>query len=499
MHFSKPKYFLLKIFLILFIFIVSYSVFYNYLIVKNSLGNSSYKDFLLKSTRNLEKPRIIIESGSNSLHSINSSMIEKEFNRIVLNISDNANIPLFYKLMKIKKYSKSGDIILLPLGYTHYYSTSTFPKYFYDHLFGEFKSYYDALNFIEKSKLIFKTPISSPIKSMEKTVLKIDNTSHFIDMFNSGDRGDLKFIQRSPLDFYTQNKSCEEYIFIRSINKKFIYDTYNFTISTNFRDNIKLMLEMEKEKNIKFILTYPAVAGDHCYDGKYQNKFIQFNQELLDFLDEQNIPMIGEYQDSYFEKEHMNDTYYHVLPPARDIRTKKLIKNIQESKIYSLFKNTSTKKKVKLSKSKLLNESLNSIQFNHEYVIPGNELLLLYGWHNEEKWGVWSKGDSSKIIFKIDKDQIQEFVILKIKSKLFASRDKTDISVNGNKIGSYLLEGTNEIKIDKKFMNRDRTVIELKYKNVQSPKDLDISSDERKIKLGLESIQVNTSTIYDKI
>lgn len=501
MYFVKGKYFVWSLFFVLLIFIVSYIFIYNYLVNKTLLKTQydyHYQEFLLKSTKEYE--RIIIDGGSNSNHSINSQMLEKEFNKIVINISDNGVIPLFFKLHRLKKNSKSGDIILLPLGYIYYFSTDNNNKIFYDGLFGYFNSYYHGLDFVEKGKLIFQTPASSILKAITTQSNEMQNSLDFVEKFNFGERGDFKFRTKSQPDFFTQAKSCEEYIFLHKvipdINERLKYDNYDFILSSNFKRNISLMKEIEKENGVKFILTYPAVTGDNCYSGKYKEKFIEFDEELKEFLSKNDIPIIGSYQDSYFPKKYMNDTYYHVLPEARDIRTKKLIENIKNSNYYSLFNNSSKDKvEAKMDISNFIN-SIQSISFDKEYSFSSNvnniDIKLLRGWYQKETIGVWSKRERSRVIFKIDKNKIEKDLILKLKSNIFGDKDKSDIFINEKYLGTYLLDGVNNIKINKSFIDRNFITIEFRNKNIKSPKELGISEDNRALKLLLKSIEVTT-------
>ena len=118
MYFSKPKSFLISLFILFIVLNILYIYSYNMLVQKKSWGNHSYKNFLIENIKS--SPRIIIDGGSNAIYSIDSNLIEKEFNKTVINISDNARYPLEYKLARIEKNAIEGDIIILALEYLHY-------------------------------------------------------------------------------------------------------------------------------------------------------------------------------------------------------------------------------------------------------------------------------------------------------------------------------------------------------------------------------------------
>ena len=327
---KQAKKFVKNIFIYLFLSIILYVSIYNTTVKIKSWGVHSFKNYLLESTKEL--PRIIIDSGSNSHHGINSRLIEEEFHRITINLADNGGYPLRNKLLRIANNSVENDIVILPLEYMHY-SYQSIPKVFYDEIFGALDYYYYNLDFIEKLKFISKTPFSSLLNSFSKENKYTDNSDIFSSKFESNLRGDYEFISKTPLDAGTKNSSCEVYTLMTPIINHFV-------ISDTFKDNLKLIKKIEENKKIKIIITYPSVTGNNCYEGVYKNDFKTFIKNIKSLLKENDIALIGEVEDSNFKIKYMNNTYYHLLPSGRDIRTKRLIKRIKESKYNYLFQST---------------------------------------------------------------------------------------------------------------------------------------------------------------
>ena len=249
-------------------------------------------------------------------------MIEKEFNRKTINLSDNARYPLEYKLVRLERDAIEGDIIILALEYLHY-SYRYIPKNFYNHLFSSLSFYYYNLSFQDKIKLIYKTPLTSIIYAYKEQHQKLNRTKEFIKKFQNKDRGDKIAKFKTQLTSHAKKHTCQEYIFKDQIR-------YGFKISNIFKDNIKKIKELEKDKKIKFFIIYPAVAGDNCYTTQYSKDFKEFNNKIKNILKENNITLLGNYQDSYFKKEYQYNTYYHIIEKAREIRTKRLIKSLRE-------------------------------------------------------------------------------------------------------------------------------------------------------------------------
>jgi len=470
---SKSKKFVLSIFLFLFLFISLYIFLYEYTVSKKSWGVHSYKNFLLENTK--EFPRIIFDSGSSLYHSINSQILEEEFNRVVINLGDNGGYPLKYKLLRIAKHANKNDIVILPLEYIHY-SYQFIPKSFYDNIFGSLSFYYSSLSAFDRLSFISQTPFSSLFYSFLEENKNIDNSYEYIKKFNDKKRGDFEFVQKYPLDTGTKTVSCEMYILTTQI-------AHNFIISDIFRENMELLKKIEEDKGIKFILTYPAVVGDNCYSGVYKEKIKNFIKNIKAILKDNNIAFIGELEDSDFDKIYMNNTYYHVIPKARDIRTKRLIDAIKKSNLYSKIYN-SKKFSMKLDYKELKNyKKLKTINLKEKIIISNRikneKILFLNGWYSKEKWGVWTRGKISKFAVKISNKDIS----IVIKTRLF-SKDKTKIFINNKLLGDYLLDGINTIKIPNSFLDSDTLEFEFNNKNIISPK-----GDRRELKLGLESIE----------
>ena len=94
------------------------------------------------------------------------------------------------------------------------------------------------------------------------------------------------------------------------------------------------MKKLEREKGIKFIFTYPAVAGDDCYDPNdpHAADNQKFLKDVKKLIEDNGFEMIGDYKDSYFPRKFLHDTWFHLVPEARDMRTQKLIENLEKSK-----------------------------------------------------------------------------------------------------------------------------------------------------------------------
>jgi hypothetical protein len=484
-------------------FIIAYPLIYNSLVTKDSLINHSYKDFLLRYTNS---PRLIIDSGSNSVYGVNSGILEKELRILTINVADNAGYPLREKLYRLEKFTHKGDVIMLPLEWSHYFFKET-PWFFLENLFAELNFYYHEMPILIKLNLIAKLPFSSTVRILFKKITQptlIENQiqaeyKRFIDYedrFRQKERGDSK---EAIMASNNKDKgvSCNEYIFGKGLG----YDVLKsgFIISEQFKQNIELIKKLQN-KGVQVLFTWPTVVGDGCYQGKYADSFQAFVIKIKHYLNQNNILFVGEPDESRFEKNYLFNSYYHVIAVARDNRTKKLVELIQKSPAKTWFKQptgqspslTLTTNLIESQLANLLAGSLAGISHHQLLTISRqNKLFLAKGWYPIEPWGVWSKENESVLYVKLKVDLLQQDLKLVIENNLYGTQDKTTVLINDKKLGDYLLADKNSLVIPKQFLNANDGLVKIQFNHhhVKSPLEYGENRDPRKLKFGLKSLQ----------
>ncbi|MCK4493737.1 MAG: hypothetical protein KAU26_06750 [Methylococcales bacterium] len=481
----------------LIIFSLLYLFIFDLLVSKDLKISHSYKNFLLKHTK---APRLIIESGSNSFHAINSAMLEKEFNLLTINLADNAGYPLKYKLLRIENYSSSGDIILLPLEW-QYYSYQNAPNTFLNALFDPLNYYYVSLSWENKIKVIIKSTLSNLINTVNNVkqysggsvAAKVQSEYiHLIDYekkYQNKEKGDA-ILSDIPSSIEIINENCNEFILGSQLKN-------GFSISSTFKENIKTIKRLQK-KGLKIFFTWPAVAGEDCYHSK---EFRKFFKEIKALLTKNNIPFISKPEKSNFPKKYILNTFYHITPKARDIRTQTLIQEIKESELSTWFKpkkiTTSTHLDINSKDMKIdILSSLNEIE-NNQYISFGreslmNNIFLEEGWMSLDMYKLWSRGYKSSMTVKLNKKMLKKSLKMVIEARGYKKEDqsKTKILVNGRLLGNHQLKGKIEIIIPQALtiINKGFLKIELHYINVKSPLEYGDSQDHRKFKLWITSL-----------
>lgn len=131
---------------------------------------------------------------------------------------------------------------------------------------------------------------------------------------------------------------------------------------------------------------------------------------------------------------------------------------------------------------------------------PNNARYLSSGWSAVEPWGVWSDGESAYIEFELAADPLSDLKLLIGGHALLTDRHPVQtvtVSVNGFSIGELRFEqasnqGLREVRIprDKALSDGGRVTIRFDFEGVLSPFELGLSSDTRRLGLGLVTMEL---------
>ena len=124
--------------------------------------------------------------------------------------------------------------------------------------------------------------------------------------------------------------------------------------------------------------------------------------------------------------------------------------------------------------------------------------MLSSGWSGLESWGVWSNDKNSVLKFKFEQPLIKDQVVTFV-GNIFAPKDMSQEIVfvlNGQEIHSQVLSGnisgqSIKVVIPSELVNDRSGVVELqlKYSSPISPKELNLSTDDRSLAFGLIEIK----------
>ncbi len=503
----NPKQFITYTLIVFPLLLVAHFLLVDKLVIQARNTPYSYKQFLLQSLSPLQN-KVIVTAGSNAIHGIDSSELSSYFNAPVFTYADNANYPIRSKILNIDKFSKPGDTLILPLEW-HYITTNRLSKNYTSMLADKelkLEFYYNNMPVIEKIRFIFtQYPLDDIMSGLfwrvmiskffiarsdkkRLTSFKKKIESGATVMLGNSNRNGPENIIKLP-----KNTTCDSYIFSKG-----------YTVSDEFKSNLNLLQKLNK-KGLNIYFTWPAVVDyktSACYK-KNKQSFALFYSEIKQIIADHGFKIIGDYQDSHFTSECFLNTYYHITRECAATRTKKLIENLQYAGIppYSTTEKVNIKQILLKEVNLKLQENALDLQ-NKLPVLPqgvvkkrklSNYLIFTQGWSRQERWGVWSLGNSSSFTFKISKKQHQQKAIkITLNGRYFNGVENTEIKINNKKYKAQPL--TNAVFIVPTDSIKDQMInIELKHHTVRSPKELGLSSDVRNIKFGLTSIKLESN------
>ncbi len=315
---------------------VGYFLLIDRLAIADAPLGKSYRQFLLTATDDLPN-RIIVDSGSNAIHSIDAQKLETYFGRPTLILSDNAGYPLRHKIERLANHLKAGDTLILPLEWLHYRADDTLPADYVQSILDESGSnafYYRELPWRERVKFVYH---SVPIKLGLKSIFRLNGVAswnsqitataqasllRFDQEIRRGARGSQMSDAALPLHPLTRDLTCDHYLF----------GLFEFPgISKTFQDNLQRLSALRQTSGTTIFFAWPAVAArdsDECYQllGPAIQKYAN---DIRQMVERQGFTFLSAPDESRFDSSCLLDTYYHVRARCANVRTRELILQLE--------------------------------------------------------------------------------------------------------------------------------------------------------------------------
>lgn len=300
-------------------------------IADNPLG-VSYRHFLLRATDDLPN-RIIVESGSNSIHAVDAQALEQHFGRPTIILSDNAGYPLSHKIERLANHLKADDILILPLEWVQYRADTKLPADYVESILDERGSnafYYKELGWPERFRFVYQSvPFRLGLQSAAQlhglesrnpyiAVSSQESLARFGNAIRQSARGSEMIAERPELDALTRGLACDHYLF----------GLFEFPqVSETFRDNLQRLAKLRDSSGATIFFAWPAVVArddDECYQ-VYDRQIREYVSTIRRLTEAQGFSFLGEPEQSRFDHSCMLDTYYHVSSTCAGTRTQRLI------------------------------------------------------------------------------------------------------------------------------------------------------------------------------
>ena len=468
----------------------------------------NYPQFLLASSAEVSG-KVIVESGSNSQHGIEPSILADYFQGPVIIVARNAGFPLLPKIYNLARYATQGDVVILPLEWNMYVDDEVLGSDFLKAISrpdSRMNYYYQNLPVVEKIRFIIRQfPLANVIDSIlaaenpqqadRKTQIKLNHYRHLLDAKDKTAFGGI-LSEQSGSDLKEQ--PCDGYILGNQLLKT------GFTISDEFHRALANLHHLV-DRGATVYFTWPAVV-DSRYGACYQEKSLRsvidaYADYIRSVVEDAGYQFVGDFRESRFPPECFADTPYHLTDVCAVDRSKRLVEQLASAGVKPTHSATSPAQLLEAGREQL-GLSFRTLTARLEDWLPGvervrpkqfnSDILLADGWSRPEIWGVWSTGSQSTISLRVAAKVLAgNGLEIKLRGKYFDGVEPTGVIINGRDFGQHVLKNKS-FKVAREVLDGDMLRLRLVHHNPVSPQQLGRGEDARKLKYGLTEISVRT-------
>ncbi|MBV9388009.1 MAG: hypothetical protein JOZ78_16420 [Chroococcidiopsidaceae cyanobacterium CP_BM_ER_R8_30] len=257
----------------------------------------------------VQAPKLLIVSGSNSFFGISSQMIAKKTAIPTVNAGLHAGLGIDYILYKARTLARPGDTVLIPLEYELYMPNTRTSSVLLDYVFAHDTKYlsthpwFVALLSLKRLLLGIYSKVF-----ISQQFLAVDQPKVFAN--GSGDETNNKKANMTEAQYEKLNSASPV-----KITDRLLHDRSSLEVIAEFA-------RWCKQNKIKVIATWPNTMWFKAYE---KPAYVQIFQAISKFYQDINVPIIGRYIDSMYDKSMFYDTYYHLNDEGVNIRTQQLI------------------------------------------------------------------------------------------------------------------------------------------------------------------------------
>lgn len=466
----------------------------------------NYPQFLLASSAGVSG-KVIVESGSNSQHGIEPSILADYFQGPVIIVARNAGFPLVPKIYNLARYAEKGDVVILPLEWNLYVDDEILGSDFLKAISrpdSRMSYYYQNMPALEKIRFIIRQfPLSNVIESLlasenlQKAYRdKKAKLSHYRHLLDANDKTAFGGIRSGESGAVQKALACDGYILGNQLLRT------GFTISDEFRRALASLHHLV-DRGATVYFTWPAVVDSRigaCYQGKSLRPVIDdYADDIRSVVEEAGYQFVGDFREGRFPQECFADTPYHLTDVCAVDRTRRLVEQLVRAGVKPTNSATSPAQLLEAGREQL-GLSYRALTPRLEGGLPGVErvrpnsfnssILLASGWSRPEKWGVWSNGSESSLSLRVAAKLLAGSGLeIKLRGRYFNGVEPTGVTINGINFGQHVLKNKS-FKVAHESLDGDILRLRLIHPNAISPLQLGRGKDARRLKYGLTEISV---------
>jgi len=467
-------------------------------LVQEAVLPGTYKWFLLQ---NVPGPRLIFESGSNSHHAIDTDMISKALGITAINIADNGGYALEDKVSRLETYTRSGDIVVLPLEWTFYHREQLTDNYV-ETLFTDNRDYYRSQPILKRAQRALSLPPGKVFTQISKT----KNHSPFLTESPAQDLYISALTQPSGHQSRAASigpglgvaeQSCDDYILGKAAQRK------ELKLGANIK-SVLVRLRNLKRRGVKIHFAWPAMAGDGCMtDPAYVSGF---RTEIEQAVNQAGFEFLAAPSQSLYGQEVQDDSPYHLTTVGTEIHTKKMIGYLEA---HGYGQSGPPLNIRTFATHRLLEMELANIAPIQQSVLPLGQIIKMddpehrrfaefsAGWWGFEPYGRWMRDNRAMFRITLPADTPANAVLKIQGSTKSRQAERVNILIAGELLSSGLFGDGAPLLLPTQDLPREEPLsifLTLPKAGIpQSPLERGENQDARSMTLHLQSMQLSVT------
>ncbi len=266
--------------------------------------------------RKIQGNKIVFAGGSATLFGVRTLDIQKELGIPTVNMAVHAGLDIDYILERLKRSLREGDVVILPLEYELFSYDNVPSRVKLEYIFTYDRPYLRSLPLLDVCRFTLSVKMDSLLEAMRELGMK---------GYSEPPVGNGWTYSSGSL-----NENGDETY--NSGNKKFEAAIINIPLGEHrVRKGLQIIKEFSEWCRLHNIALYVSYANT-VYHEDYEKDFYRdyFTKRLKSFMAQNNINILGEPYDFFFDKALFYDSYYHLNDIGMTIRTKKLTAMIRE-------------------------------------------------------------------------------------------------------------------------------------------------------------------------
>lgn len=270
--------------------------------------------------RSISTPKLVFTSGSATLFGVSAKDIENVEKIPTVNYAIFAGLGPKYILYTVKNILNPGDTVILTFEMELYLDEGGFNDGLEDYILTCDKTYFKTLDINDRINIIFNVNVK---KFTSQLIRK---------MTFDGQEADDGFTLTSK----TLNKNGDETnnVNCKSAGRMKLYPTKD---ELSALEGVKSVVEFSKWCSEHRVDVYISFAN-RCYSPEFDTqKYLIFNNKLIEYFLGLNIKVIGTPSDFFMNPEWFCDSPNHLNSKGVEVRTKKLIEMMQSAGVFDKF------------------------------------------------------------------------------------------------------------------------------------------------------------------